>query len=86
VSEADDIENVRRARAVAQALLDGDIDALADVSDLLRATGASDKIADFIVQLIFELLPDKAREWMEAKAAEGGHNNVIDLFTRKPRD
>jgi hypothetical protein len=85
MGEQEDIETVRRARAVAGALVEGNVDALGELSDLLRTAGTSDKIAEFVVQLIFELLPPKAREWMAAKAEEEGHSNVIDFFTQRPR-
>ena len=85
MSEHDDIETVRRARIVADALIEGDVDGLVELSDLLRSAGTSDKIAEFTLQLIFELLPPKAQELMAAKAEEEGRSNVIDLFTRKPR-
>ena len=85
MGEHDDIETVQRARVVADALIEGDVDGLVELSDLLRAAGTSDKIAEFTLQLIFELLPAKAQELMAAKAEEEGHSNVIDFFTRKPR-
>ena len=40
-----------------------------------------------MLQLVCELLAGEgAGEWMAAKAEAAGHSNVIDLFTRKPRD
>jgi hypothetical protein len=52
----------------------------------VEASGTPDKIRTFVLQLLFELLPDTARETMAAAAEAGGHSNVIDFFTRKPRD
>ena len=45
-----------------------------------------EKIRTFVLQLLFELLPDTARDKMAAAAEIEGHGNVIDFFTRKPRD
>ena len=78
MSEKDDIEEVLRARIVADALTGGDIDALIDLSDLLEASGTPEKIRTFVLQLLFELLSDAARDTMAAAAA-GGHSNVIDF-------
>ena len=52
---------------------------------MLEASGTPEKIRGFVLQLLFELLPDAARETMAAAEA-GGHSNVIDFFTRKPRE
>ena len=87
MSGEDDIEEVLCARVVADALTSGDVDALIDLSDVLEASGTPDKSrTTFVLQLLFELLPDTARETMAAAAEAGGHSNVIDFFTRKPRD
>jgi hypothetical protein len=86
LSERDDIENVRRARTVANALIEGDVDAIVELAKLLEGAGTSEKTTWFMLQVIFELLPVKAQEWMAAAAEEAGHSNVIDLFTRKLRD
>ena len=86
MSERDDLERVRGARIVADGLIEGDVDGLVELSDLLKAAGTNEKTRDFVLQLIFELLPAKAQEWMAPRADEQGHSNVIDLFTRKPRD
>ena len=86
MSEKDDIKEVLRARIVADALTGGDIDALIELSDALEASGTPEKIRTFVIQLLFELLPDTARDTMAAAAEAGGHSNVIDFFTRKPRD
>jgi hypothetical protein len=85
MSEADDIETVQRARIVADALVEGDVDAMVELAGILEAAGTGEQTKWFVLQLIFELLPAKAQEWMAAKAEEAGHSNVIDLFTRKPR-
>ena len=86
MSEKDDLERVRRARIVANALIDGDVDGLVELSNLLAAAGTSEKTRGFVLQLIFELLPATAQELMAAAAEIEGHSNVIDFFTRKPRD
>ena len=67
------------------ALTGGDIDALIELSDVLEASGTPDKIRTFVLQLLFELLPDTAKDTMAAAAEAGGNSNVIDFFTRKPR-
>jgi hypothetical protein len=85
MSEKEGIENVRRARIVANALIEGDVDAIVELAKLLEAAGTSEKTSWFMLQVIFELLPVKAQEWMAAAAEEAGHSNVIDFFTRKPR-
>ena len=86
MSNENDIEEVRRTRVVAEALRGGDIDALIELSDVLEASGTPEKIRGFVLQLLFELLPNRARETMAAAAEETGHSNVIDFFTRRPRD
>jgi len=43
MSDEDDIEEVRRARAVAEALQNGDIDALVELSDVLETSGTPEK-------------------------------------------
>ena len=86
MSEVDDIETVRRARIVADALVEGDVDAMVELVKILEAAGTSEHTKWFVLQLIFELLPAKAQEGMAAKAEEAGHSNVIDLFTRRVRD
>ena len=40
------------------------MDGLVELSDLLKAAGTNEKTRDFVLQLIFELLPAKAQEWM----------------------
>ena len=86
MSEKDDIKEVLRARIVADALTSCDVDALIELSDVLEVSGTPEKIRTFVLQLLFELLPDAARDTMAAAAEAGGHSNVIDFFTRKPRD
>jgi hypothetical protein len=73
------------AATVANALRDGDIDALGDLMELLKASGVKPKIADFVVGIIWDLLPDAAHDLMIANAEAEGKGNVIDMFTRKPR-
>jgi hypothetical protein len=43
MSEKDDIEEVLRARIVADALTGGDLDALIELSDALEASGTPEK-------------------------------------------
>ena len=86
MSEKDDIEEVLRARIVADALTSGDLEALMELSDVLEASGTPEKIRTFVLQLLFELLPDTTRDTMAAAAEAEGKSNVIDFFTRKPRD
>jgi hypothetical protein len=83
VSEGDDIQEVLRVRIVADALTGGDLDALIELSDALEATGTPEKIRTFVLQLLFELLPDTARDKMAAAGEIEGHSNVIDFFTPK---
>ena len=73
-------------RASSPRLQGGDIDALIELSDVLEASGTPEKIRSFMLQLLFELLPDTAREPMAAAAEAEGHSTVIDFFMREPRD
>lgn len=69
---------------MADALVEGDVDGLVELSDLLKASGTSEKTTDFVLQLMFELTA-KAQECSAAKA-EDGCSNVINLFTGKRRE
>ena len=49
---------------MADALVEGDVDGLVELSDLLKASGTSEKTTDFVLQLMFECLlqrPKNAR-------------------------
>jgi hypothetical protein len=84
MSEEDELKQIRAAATVAQALREGDFEAFADLTDVLRAVGKP-KIADFVLAIIWELLPDEAHDAMIATGEAEGRSNVIDFFTRKPR-
>ena len=85
MSEDDDLRDAMAAATVADALKDGDLDALVDLMDVLEAAGLTGKIAGFALGILWELLPDGAQQKMVATAEAEGKNNVIDFFTRKPR-
>jgi hypothetical protein len=86
MSDGDDnLGDYFAAATVANALRDGDFEALADLVDLLHVSGTKPKIADFVLGIIWDLLPDAAHDIMIANAEAEGRSNVIDLFTRKPR-
>lgn len=74
------------AEAVADALKEGDFEAFAELAELLRASCGKQETADFVLGLIWALLPDAVHDMMIATAEEEGKSNVIDLFTRKPRE
>jgi hypothetical protein len=81
----DDLGDYLAAATVASALRDGDFEALADLVELLQASGTNRKIADLVLGIIWDLLPDAAHDIMIANAEAEGKSNVIDMFTRKPR-
>jgi hypothetical protein len=85
MSNDDELGDYLAAATVANALRDGDIDALADLMELLEASGTKPKIPDFVVGIVWDLLPDAAHDIMIANAEAEGKSNVIDMFTRKPR-
>lgn len=85
MSEKDDLEQVLRARIVADALIEGDVDAIVELANILEVAGTKEKTRYFVLQLIFELLPTTVQERMIASAEAQGHSNVIDFFTRRPR-
>ena len=70
---------------VAAALKDGDIDALVELAKTLQEKTADREFVESMLVLIFELLPTPAREKILADGAATGAN-VVDLFTRKPRE
>jgi hypothetical protein len=81
----DDLGEYLAAATVASALRDGDFEALAELTELLRASGTRARVADFVLGIIWDLLPDAAHDIMIANAEAEGKSNVIDMFTRKPR-
>jgi hypothetical protein len=82
---SDDESVPAAASDVAAALKEGDIEALAELIELLHVSGTNRKIADFVLGIIWDLLPDAAHDIMIANAEAEGKSNVIDMFTRKPR-
>ena len=61
MSEEDELKEVMAAAAVANALKEGDFEALADLVTVLRAS-AKPKTANFVLAIIWELLPDEAHD------------------------
>jgi hypothetical protein len=86
VGDEEELGDYLAAEAVANALKEGDFDAFADLTELLEASRANEKIGDLLLGIIWALLPDEAHDKMIASAEAEGRSNVIDLFTRKPRD
>jgi hypothetical protein len=85
MSDDDGLGDYLASATVAHALRDGDIEALSDLMEILRASGAKPKIADLVLGIIWDLLPDAAHDIMIADAEAEGKSKVIDIFTRKPR-
>jgi len=85
LSEEDELADYMVAATVASALKEGDFEAFADLADLLVASCGKEKTANFVLGIIWDLLPDEAHDRMIATAQAEGKSNVIDLFTRKPR-
>ena len=86
MSEEEDLGDYLAAEAVANALTEGDFEAFADLADLLEASCRKERTASFVLGLIWALLPDEAHDKMIATAQAEGRSNIIDLFTRKPRE
>jgi hypothetical protein len=84
MSEEDELKQIMATATVAGALREGDFEAFADLIDLLRVT-CEPKTADFVLAIIWELLPDEAHDAIIAGGEAAGRSNVIDFFTRKPR-
>ena len=84
MSEEDELKEIMAAAAVANALREGDWEAFADLLAVLRAS-AKPKTANFVLAIIWELLPDEAHDKIIATAEAEGKSNVIDFFTRRPR-
>jgi hypothetical protein len=81
----DEPDDYLAAVSVANALRDGDFETLAKLVDVLHESGTQANIADLVLAIIWDLLPDEAHDKMIASAEAEGKSNVIDLFTRKPR-
>jgi hypothetical protein len=86
VSDEEELGDYLAAEAVTNALKGGDFDAFADLTELLEASRANDKVADLLLGIIWALLPDEAHDKIVATAEAEGRSNVINLFTRKPRE
>jgi hypothetical protein len=84
MNEEDELKQIRAAATVADALRDGDFEAFADLVDVLRVA-CQPKTGNFVLAVIWALLPDGAHDAMVAEAEAAGKSNVIHLFTRKPR-
>ena len=85
MSEEDDLKEAMVAASVADSLKEGYFETLLEVVDVLEAGGLKDKIATLAFGIIWELLPEEAKDKMLESAEAQGKSNVIDLFTRKPR-
>jgi hypothetical protein len=72
------------ASEVAAALKDGDIDALVELAKTLQDKTGDREFVESMIVLIYELLPQAAREQILADGAKAS-NNIVDLFTRKPK-
>ena len=81
----DEIGDYLAAVSVANALRNGDFETLAKIVDVLDESGTESKVADLVLSIIWDLLPDEAHDKMIASAEAEGKSNVIDLFTRQPR-
>jgi hypothetical protein len=84
VTEEEDLQDAINSATVADALKDGDLDALSELMDLLCAR-LNPKTAGFVLGIVWELLPEETQEKLLATAEAEGKSNVIDFFTRKPR-
>ena len=84
MNEEDELKQIVAAATVANALKDGDFGAFADLVDVLRVA-CQPKTANFVLAILWALLPDEAHDAIVAAAEAEGKSNVIDFFTRKPR-
>jgi hypothetical protein len=84
MDEEDELKQIRAAGTVADALKEGDFEAFADLAEVLQVA-CQPKTANFVLAVIWALLPDEAHDAMVAEAEAAGKSNVIDFFTRKPR-
>ena len=73
------------ASEVAAALKEGDIDALVELAKTLQEKTGDREFVESMLVLVFELLPTQAREQILADGAKAS-DNIVDLFTRKPRE
>jgi hypothetical protein len=73
------------ATEVASALKDGDIDALVELAKMLQEKTGDTEFVESMLVLIFDLLPEGARAQILAEGAKS-RTNIVDLFTRKPRE
>jgi hypothetical protein len=73
------------ASQVAAALKDGDIDALVELAKTLQEKTGNREFVESMLVLVYELLPIQAREQILGDGAKASAN-VVDLFTRKPRE
>lgn len=72
------------ASEVAAALKGGDIDALVELAKTLQERTGDREFAESMIVLIYELLPERAREQIVKDGAKASEN-IFDLFSRKPR-
>ena len=70
---------------VSEKLTEGDVDMLAEIADLLRSAGTGVCVSAFLIQLIFQLLPQTAQQRMASNASSKPRGNVVELTVR-PRD
>jgi ABC-type nitrate/sulfonate/bicarbonate transport system substrate-binding protein len=73
------------ASDVAAALKDGDIDALVELAKTLQEKTGDREFVESMLVLVYELLPTSARDQILKDGAEASQN-IVDLFTRKPRE
>ena len=73
------------ASQVAAALKNGDIDALVELAKTLQEKTGDREFVESMLVLIYELLPTSARERIPADGTKAS-TNIVDLFTRKPRE
>jgi hypothetical protein len=77
------LAETRRVRMVADKLIEGDIDVLTEIAHVLRSAGAGVCVSAFLVQLIFQLLPQTAQQRMASNASTKSRGNVVELV--RPR-
>lgn len=65
------------------ALKAGNVDALVELANTLQAATDNEKFVGLMPGLIFELLPLRAQKKILASSTS---SDVIDLFTREPRE
>ena len=84
LTEGSVIERRMGPCAVADALRNGNIEALFELGNLLEESGARENARSFVLQVICELLPEDGQDSLLAGPQAQRHKNVIDLATRKP--